>query len=124
MGNNMKPRPPQVPCDAFTEGYNSQYCWTCGFSQWEHERARNNAAAKTSPSHYALADGSQVIDLIVNVLASSQILTPFEGYCLGNVLKYVCRFTKHDGVIDLKKARRYLDWLIEHREKEGKISHE
>lgn len=32
----------------------------------------------------------------------------------GNVIKYVCRWRKKGGVADLKKARHYLDMLIEH----------
>ena len=35
------------------------------------------------------------------------------GYFSGNVVKYVARHTKKDGVDDLLKARHYLDKLIE-----------
>lgn len=35
------------------------------------------------------------------------------GYCEGNVVKYVSRWRKKHGVEDLKKARHYLDMLIE-----------
>lgn len=38
----------------------------------------------------------------------------FEGFCIGNVIKYVSRY-RHKGapLADLEKARVYLDWLIE-----------
>jgi len=31
----------------------------------------------------------------------------------GNVIKYVSRYKHKDGIEDLKKAKVYLDWLIE-----------
>ena len=42
-------------------------------------------------------------------------------FLAGNVVKYVTRFRAKNGVEDLKKARVYLDWLIE-REECGKIT--
>lgn len=36
------------------------------------------------------------------------------NYWAGNVLKYVLRYTDKNGVEDLKKARHYLDKLIEY----------
>ena len=35
------------------------------------------------------------------------------GYIEGNVIKYLCRWRQKNGVEDLKKARHYLDLLIE-----------
>jgi hypothetical protein len=35
------------------------------------------------------------------------------GYLEGNVLKYLCRHRKKNGVEDLKKARHYLEMLID-----------
>ena len=35
------------------------------------------------------------------------------GYLAGNVIKYVVRFRDKNGIEDLKKARHYLDKLIE-----------
>ena len=34
-------------------------------------------------------------------------------YAVGNVIKYVMRYDSKDGLKDLKKARRYIDMLIE-----------
>lgn len=39
------------------------------------------------------------------------------GFLDGNVVKYVARFRSKGGVEDLKKARHYLDKLIELEEK-------
>jgi len=35
------------------------------------------------------------------------------GYLAGNVIKYVCRYKDKNGIEDLRKARHYLDKLIE-----------
>lgn len=43
------------------------------------------------------------------------------GFLEGNVIKYVCRYKAKNGVEDLKKARHYLDCLIE-REEKGTIT--
>jgi hypothetical protein len=34
-------------------------------------------------------------------------------WCQGNIVKYVCRYKHKNGLEDLKKARHYLDKLIE-----------
>ena len=35
------------------------------------------------------------------------------GFCEGNVVKYVTRYKDKGGIEDLKKARHYIDMLIE-----------
>lgn len=39
-----------------------------------------------------------------------------HGYLAGNVIKYMSRYTYKNGVEDLKKARHYLDKMIEELE--------
>ena len=60
------------------------------------------------PSHYTQGR-FEVIDVIEDNLDSDG----FEGYCVGNILKYVMRYRHKNGVEDLKKARWYLERLIE-----------
>ena len=36
----------------------------------------------------------------------------FEGYCIGNVMKYILRHKYKGGLNDLLKAREYIDFLI------------
>jgi len=36
----------------------------------------------------------------------------FEGYCIGNVVKYILRHKNKGGIDDLYKAREYIDFLI------------
>ena len=39
------------------------------------------------------------------------------GFMEGNIIKYVCRYSRKNGIEDLKKARHYIDILIELEEK-------
>ena len=68
------------------------------------------------PSHYQMKNGIEVIDVIRGTLDDG-----FASYCLGNVIKYVCRSGKKTNATaleDLKKAAVYLNWLIEIKESE------
>ena len=69
-----------------------------------------------SPKHYAL-DGLNIeaIDVIRSVLGPDK----FQGYCRGNVIKYLLRAEHKNGLEDLKKARVYLNWEIESAEEEA-----
>jgi len=44
------------------------------------------------------------------------ILANELNFCEGNVIKYVTRWKFKNGIEDLKKARQYLDFLIEDEE--------
>ena len=68
------------------------------------------------PSHYG--GDIEVIDYLRDKLTT----VGFTEYCGGNVLKYVSRWRKKDGVQDLKKAYVYLGWMIESAEKEAENS--
>ena len=73
--------------------------------------------AVQKPAHYA-DKGIEVIDYMRDTLS----VEGFEGYCIGNVLKYVSRYKKKGGVEDLEKAQVYLGWAIDAclREPEGR----
>lgn len=60
------------------------------------------------PSHYTKGG----IECIAAIRAS-MTKAAFAGFCKGNVMKYVFRYENKGGVEDLKKARVYLDWMIE-----------
>lgn len=62
------------------------------------------------PDHYQSESGLEVIDVIE---AFTKDLVGLEAVCTSNVLKYICRWKKKNGLEDLKKARWYLDKLIE-----------
>lgn len=66
------------------------------------------------PSHYKSKSGLEVIEVI---RAFTEDMDGLEGYYTGNILKYICRWKKKNGEEDLKKAGKYLEWLIEYEEK-------
>ena len=68
--------------------------------------------APTSPNHYKQGD-IECIDAIRAALGKEG----FEAYCIGNVIKYSWRYKHKNGLEDLKKARVYLNWTIEQKEK-------
>lgn len=49
----------------------------------------------------------------IKAIESSMTNEAFAGYCKGNCEKYIWRYEHKGGAEDLKKARVYLDWLIE-----------
>lgn len=59
------------------------------------------------PSHYNTGE-YEVIDYIQDKLTSEQ----FEGYCVGNILKYVSRYQHKNGVEDIKKAVWYASRMV------------
>lgn len=62
------------------------------------------------PSHYKASNGLETIDVID---AFTDGLNGAEAVATGNVLKYVCRWKKKNGLQDLEKAEWYLKHLIE-----------
>lgn len=61
----------------------------------------------------------------IEVIRGNQSAEQFTGYCHGNCLKYLLRFNVNPaltgtqgkgGLADLKKAKQYLEWLIETEE--------
>lgn len=65
-----------------------------------------------SPKHYKLY--GMDIESIDVIRAVDHDLDGTEGFFTGNVLKYMIRWKKKNGIEDLQKARKYLDWLIEY----------
>lgn len=65
------------------------------------------------PSHYISETGMEVIDAIE---AFTFDLNGIEAVDTGNILKYVCRWKKKNGLQDLQKAKWYLEHLIAHVE--------
>lgn len=65
------------------------------------------------PDHYQSANGLEVIDVIKEFTSG---LEGIEATDTGNILKYICRWKKKNGVEDLKKAKWYLEHLIDYVE--------
>lgn len=66
------------------------------------------------PEHYISETGIEAIDVIESFTFD---LVGIEAVDTGNILKYICRWKKKNGLQDLKKARWYLNHLIKHIEK-------
>ena len=66
------------------------------------------------PAHYTKGK----IECIDAIEAATDGLTGFKGYCTGNIIKYLWRWHKKNGLEDLKKAEWYLKKLIAKVEKE------
>ena len=60
------------------------------------------------PEHYT-SGNIECLDAIKAALGDN-----YKYYVQGNVLKYVWRFNRKNGLEDLKKARFYLDDFIKH----------
>ena len=65
------------------------------------------------PPHYIAETGLEVIDVIE---AFTFDLKGIEATDTGNILKYICRWKNKNGLQDLKKAKWYLEHLINHVE--------
>lgn len=63
------------------------------------------------PAHYTSMK-IETIDIIQDKLTAEA----FEGFCIGNVLKYLTRYRQKNGLEDLQKARWYLDKIIRVKE--------
>jgi hypothetical protein len=67
------------------------------------EAMKNNVK---EPSHY-----KGEIECIAAIKASMS-QQQFKGYLKGNVMKYLWRYDRKNGLEDLQKADVYLQWLI------------
>lgn len=73
------------------------------------------------PPHYKTESGLEAIDVIE---AFTSELSGIEAVDTGNVIKYICRWKKKNGIEDLWKAKWYLEHLIHHIENEKENENE
>ena len=64
-----------------------------------------------SPNHYKGRYGIETIEVIENF---TDDMDGYEGYCTGNIIKYICRWKQKNGIEDLRKAKQYIDFLIKY----------
>jgi hypothetical protein len=69
--------------------------------------------SNTSPKHY-----KGEIECIAAIKASMS-KSQFVGYLKGNVIKYLWRYDRKNGLEDLEKANVYLGWLIAENQKKS-----
>lgn len=80
------------------------------------DKHKHNATVEESnikPNHYKLNIKGQDVEVMDIIDAVVKDMDGRKGYVVGNILKYVCRAEKKNGLEDYKKARTYLDMLIE-----------
>jgi hypothetical protein len=90
------------------------------YNQWQITQAKAHgydelpevADIINEPNHYKGKHGIETIDVIRNFGNDDMV----AGFYWGNAIKYMTRYRNKNGLEDLKKARRNLDWLIEHME--------
>lgn len=61
------------------------------------------------PTHYNSDSTYECIKVLENWMSPSE----FKGFLRGNILKYLCRSEKKNGLEDLKKAQWYMNKLVE-----------
>jgi len=70
----------------------------------------NNPKTQVGGSHYNNMKIQPVTFIMENNLS----------YAQGNVIKYVCRYMDKDKIQDLRKAKHYIDFMIEELEQRAK----
>lgn len=78
----------------------------------------SNDKMVSHPDHYQSGNGLEVIDVIE---AFTSDLKGAEAVCVGNALKYICRYKKKNGAQDIKKAIWYLTRLLDKLEKTEEV---
>lgn len=75
------------------------------FEKYNIEKSENDSI---NPNHYVFG-GIETIEYLDAKMTPEE----YRGFLKGNVLKYVSRESEKNGLEDLKKAKWYLDKLIE-----------
>lgn len=73
------------------------------------------------PEHYRSSDGIEVIDVIE---AFTKDLTGMDAVCTANAIKYILRWKKKGGKVDLLKAKWYIEKLVSYLTDTDEESHE
>lgn len=72
-------------------------------------RVSQKAPESVKPDHYKL-DGISTVEVIERATAH---LEGVEAFCAGNVIKYITRYSRKNGLGDLQKAKQYIDIMID-----------
>ena len=68
-----------------------------------------------NPNHYKTKSGLETIEVLE---AFTDGLNGIEAVCTANALKYLCRWKKKNGIVDLEKSIWYINYLIQHLRKQ------
>ncbi len=93
-------------CDHEWVGTEFEPCPSCGDTP-----SKENDAVK-KPNHYQVLDGVESITII----ASAMTVEGWQGFCLGNIIKYRLRAGKKDALQqDIDKANYYAELFEMHK---------
>ena len=101
------------------------HCGECGIEwceRWKRLIVAGMPSAKARPEDCPLVPVPPHGDLIdrreaiIDAIRASLGDEDFASYCKGNIMKYIWRYRHKNGLEDLKKARVYLNWMIEAEE--------
>lgn len=98
--------PPDTKGSGYTVAQDGHVQWDLTALMDEHDR--KTASTPVDPYHY----NSFAIEPLDYIMSNGM------GFADGNVVKYVTRFAVTGNVMDLKKAKRYIEVLIERAEGE------
>jgi hypothetical protein len=85
-----------------------------GIEHCESEKLKGDPAKASTTQ----VGGSHYKDMAIQPI--DFILANQLGYCEANVVKYICRHHKKNGLQDLEKAKHYIDIIIEKKYKNSK----
>lgn len=86
-------------------------CTECRGTSGYHREACSRSKAKVESALGVQVGGGHYKDMVIQPI--EYIHKNGLGFCEGSVVKYVSRWRAKGGVEDLKKARHFLDLLIE-----------
>lgn len=108
LSNRGRDKKRQVPEELWSKV--AEYCYNDVIATEAAFNARQNKDNVNHPEHYTAANGMEVIDVIETFTKG---LEGIEATDTGNIIKYICRWKKKNGVEDLKKAEWYIRHLID-----------
>lgn len=77
-------------------------------NQTYEEKGREIGSLENNPIKPAHYDGERCLEAIK---AATKGLDGFEGFCIGNVIKYSWRWKQKNGIEDIGKAKQYMEFL-------------
>lgn len=81
-------------------------------------RSKGTGEDLLRPSYYSGKPG--LPDCLSAIESVVEQCGPYEAFLLGNAIKYLWRYKGKNGIEDLRKAKQYIEWLIE-RESGGNV---
>jgi Protein of unknwon function (DUF3310) len=75
----------------------------------EHRKNPDRRENINHPSHYGGDTTYETIKVLRNWMTPEQ----FEGFLIGNSIKYLSRYRHKGGTDDLRKSKWYLDYLLQ-----------